>query len=176
MSVDEQNEEAPEASEAPAAPEAPAARTRTRRWILPAAVLLVVGLGLGVLGGVLLFGDASSNDATNGAAVECDEAQAVVDQSIGAIDEINQSETQDVSFFAAILVEQRAITFAMDAAPGCFSLDDRAGAVGLLEGIQALLAATANLPASAQSPVVEEPTVLEPTDVATSDPVTTAAP
>jgi hypothetical protein len=169
MGEDDQTEEAPEAP-------APATRPARPRWMLPAIVLFVVGLGLGLVGGVVLFDDSSSDDGGGPVApeVDCEEAQAVVDQAVASIDEINQSETQDVSFFAAILVEQRTITFAMDAAPSCFSLEERAGAVGLLDGIQALLDASAT--AAPSMPASEGPVVLEPTDSVPRDPATTEAP
>lgn len=93
--------------------------------------IFTLGLALGVLGGVILRD--RTRDAT------CDEAEEVVARSVENMEELNQAETQDQSFFAAVIVEQRAVTYAMDAASSCFSLDERAAAEGLLEGIRGLL-------------------------------------
>jgi hypothetical protein len=55
------------------------------------------------------------------------------------MDELNQTETQDRSFFAAMIVEQRSITYTMETESSCFPLAERAAAEGLLEGIRGLL-------------------------------------
>ena len=93
--------------------------------------VFALGLALGVVGGVVLRDRA--RDAT------CDEAREVVDRSLENMDELNQTETQDRTFFAAVIVEQRAITYTMGTASSCFPLADRAAAEGLLEGIRGLL-------------------------------------
>jgi hypothetical protein len=117
--------------------------------------VLAVGLTLGILGGIFLFDGGSDSDTAAGDAsvlpIDCDEARAVVDGSIAAIDEINTStEAQDTTFFVSILVEQRTMTFAMDAAPTCFTLQERAEAEGLIDGIRMLLS-TPTAPASNNS-------------------------
>ena len=93
--------------------------------------LFAIALTLGALGGVFLLDREPS--------VNCDEAREVVDTAVASMEEINQAEEQDQSFFAAIIVEQRAITYAMGAEPSCFSLTERAAAEGLLEGLRGLL-------------------------------------
>lgn len=105
-------------------------RTPYRR-IAAVIGIFALGLAFGVVGGVVLRDRA--RDAT------CEEAQEVVDQSVQNMEELNQAETQDQSFFSAVIVEQRAITYTMDTESSCFSLAERAAAEGLLEGIRGLL-------------------------------------
>lgn len=107
-----------------------APRQRLRRVALVTGVF-ALGLAVGVVGGVILRDRARDAD--------CDEAQEVVDRSVSTMEELNEAEIQDRSFFSAVIVEQRAITYTMETASSCFSLDERAAAEGLLEGIRALL-------------------------------------
>lgn len=105
-------------------------RTSAPRWAARIAAF-VVALALGVAAGAYL----NDRQATAG----CDEARDVVGAALATMAEINEIEVQDQSFFAALVVEQREITFTMGAAPRCFSLTERAEAEGLLEGISGLL-------------------------------------
>lgn len=93
--------------------------------------LFVAGLVLGALAGVFVL--------DRGTGANCDEARSVVDAAVENMEEINQAQEQDQSFFAAIAVEQRSVTYAMNAERSCFSLTERAQAEGLLEGIRGLL-------------------------------------
>ena len=106
---------------------------RRARRVTAYVALFAIGLTLGALGGVFLL--------DREPAAKCDEAREVVDTAVANMEEINQTEEQDRSFFAAIIVEQRAITYTMNAEASCFSLTERAAAEGLLEGIRGLLAA-----------------------------------
>lgn len=104
---------------------------RRRRRILAGTMIFVFGLLLGAVVGVVV------RDRMRDA--DCDEARAVVDRSVATMAELNETDSQDRSFYAAVIVEQRAITFAMEARPSCFSFAERAAAHGLLEGIRGLL-------------------------------------
>lgn len=78
-------------------------------------------------------------------ASDCQEAADVVAAANANIEQIVGSEQAGgVDYFAAILVEQRTITFAMEDVPDCFSLSARAMAAGLLEGVRNLLDAAAS--------------------------------
>lgn len=103
---------------------------RTRR-LVPMIALFVAGLLLGALGGVFLLDRAPS--------ANCDEARDIVGVALANMEQINEAEEQDQSFFAAISVEQRTVTYTMASEPSCFSLTERAQAEGLLEGIRGLL-------------------------------------
>lgn len=116
---------------------------------------LVLALVLGVVAGVFIGRGLADSEAPDGVPtagptttpVDCAEAVAVVDDANARIGGIVEDEAgQDVNYFAAILAEQRAIAYAMDAAASCFSLADRAGAAGLLAGMERLTQAAANLP------------------------------
>lgn len=115
-----------------------------RRWIVGLVALFAIGVGLGLLGGLYVFDEESddgrveNSDGATSEPVDCDEANAFIEEANAAMVTINEAEQQDLSFFAALIVEQRAITFAMDAAPSCFSLNERARAHGLLDGIRLL--------------------------------------
>lgn len=121
------------------------ARVKTGRWILALVVVFAVGLGLGLVGGLFVFDDddtvATSGDTATPEQpeVDCDEAQSVVDKSLGALEEIGATEEQDRSFYAAVLVEQSTIVYAMETAPSCFTLEERADAQGLFDGVKGLL-------------------------------------
>ncbi len=119
--------------------------------------MFLLGGVVGLLGGLLLGddGDASEAASTIEASVDCAEAEALVEGSATVMAAINESEVQDLGFFAALLVEQRKVVFAMEAAPSCFSLDDRADAQGLLEGIVILAQSSDQLPAQ-EAPVVDD--------------------
>ena len=70
----------------------------------------------------------------------CAQVRALVDESNADIATLtDETEIQSVSFYAAVLSEQRTITFVMNEQPTCFSLEERAAAAGLLDGVQALL-------------------------------------
>ncbi len=127
----------------------------SRAWIVVGVVvILAIGLGLGVAGGALLFGDDSGNDAANAAPTDevCAEAQAAVEVAREQLRGLNESASQDASFFAALIVEQRAITFTMDAEPSCFTIRERAEAAGFLEGVHALLDALGSSSGSSTPP------------------------
>ena len=110
--------------------------TMNRRVIVALIGVIVVGAILG-LGVALAVRDSNGSPSEE----DCAEAEAVIAASNERLGEISALETgQDASFFAAILVEQRTITFAMDAEPACFTLAERAGAEGLLAGVRALVA------------------------------------
>lgn len=137
----------------------------SKAWIVMGLVgMLVVGTGLGVAG-ALLFDDDGGSEQGSGVdasaastSEECGEARAVVDASLEAMRTLNESENQDASFFAALIVEQRTVTFAMDQADDCFTLQERAGAEGLLEGIHALLDALgSDIGAGSGQPTVPAP-------------------
>ncbi len=101
------------------------------------AAVFLVGL---VIGAVVFTALDDDVDPAAPTAEDCAEAMAVVDGSLVAIDEITASDaTQDESYFAAILVEQRTITFVMEERPDCFTLADRAGSAGFQRGVEALL-------------------------------------
>ncbi len=104
----------------------------SRRRVVAIGTIFVVGLAVGAVAALVVRGRADR--------VGCDAAHSVVDTSVERIQELNDTaEQQDQSFFAAVIVEQRTITYAMNAAPRCFTLSDRAGNEGLLEGLRALL-------------------------------------
>lgn len=127
----------------------------SKPWIVMVLVLtLAVGGTVGGVVGARWFGDDAADTADGApAAVDCDEAQGVVDDALERVAQINESEASDPSFYAALIVEQRSMVYAMDTSPSCFSLADRAGAVGLLEGIHSLLDAfTAAATGAASSP------------------------
>lgn len=105
---------------------------RDRRRMAAFVALFAIGLVLGALGGVFLLDREPS--------ASCDEAREVIDTAEATMEEItNQAEEQDRSFFAAIIVEHGAITYAMRSEPTCFSLTERAAAEGFLEGLRGLL-------------------------------------
>lgn len=111
----------------------------SKPWIAMSLVLtLAIGITVGVGVGALWFDD-DSDAADASISVDCDEAAGVVDAALARVEEIDASENRDPGYYAALIVEQRSIVFAMEAAPACFPLQDRAGAVGLLEGIHSLL-------------------------------------
>lgn len=123
-----------------------------RGAIAVAVVMFLLGGVIGLLGGLLLGEDGS--DGADGSAapssdvsIDCAQAEAVVEAAVAEMSAINETEVQDASFFAALLVQQRGITFAMDAAPTCFDLGDRAAAHGLLDGIAGLMQNSATLQA-----------------------------
>ena len=117
--------------------------------------LFVVGIALGILGGFFIFdGDSDSEPAE--AQIDCEESRAVVDLSGDTIEEINQTETQDATFFVAILIEQRTITYAMEDQPTCFTLQERAAAQGLLSGLEVLLQTPINPVATTSDGTSEE--------------------
>ncbi|NND75355.1 MAG: hypothetical protein HKN44_10150 [Ilumatobacter sp.] len=124
----------------------------SKPWIVMIVVLaIVVGVSAGV-GGTLLLSD-DSDDAAASGDVSCADAEAVVNAAAERVVEINESEGRDAPYYAALIVEQRATVYAMDVAPACFALADRAGAVGLLEGLHTLLdALTAGSSSAAQPP------------------------
>jgi hypothetical protein len=102
------------------------------RRVVAIGTVFVVGLAVGAFAALVVRARADR--------VGCDTAQSVVDASVDRITELNNTvEQQDQSFFAAVIVEQRTIVYAMDAAPRCFALSDRAANEGLLEGLRALL-------------------------------------
>jgi hypothetical protein len=103
----------------------------SRRAVVVRIAVLLAVLAVGFVGGV--YARDRQSDAS------CDTAREVVDNSLQTLEELNLTETQDQSFFAAVIVEQRTITYAMNAESRCFSLQERAGAEGLLEGIRGLL-------------------------------------
>jgi predicted alpha-1,6-mannanase (GH76 family) len=105
--------------------------------------VIVALIGVFAIGAALGLAVALAVRDSNGSPSEqdCAEAEAVIAASNERLGEISAVETeQDASFFAAILVEQRTIAFAMDAEPACFTLAERAGAEGLLDGVRALVA------------------------------------
>jgi len=102
------------------------------RHVVAIGTIFVVGLVVGAAVALVVRGRADR--------VGCDTAQSVVDTSVDRINELNDTaEQQDQSFFAAVIVEQRTITYAMDAARKCFTLSERAANEGLLEGLRGLL-------------------------------------
>lgn len=105
--------------------------SRRRPWTAAAVVLALLA---GVVIGVVL------RDRIGG--TDCSEARDIVDAASATMEELNETEAQDRSFLAAVIVEQRTITFTMRERPNCFSLTERATAEGLLEGIRGLLGAT----------------------------------
>ena len=109
--------------------------SRRGRRIATMAGILVLGLLLGV-GGVVVVDRVWNDDPSK---ADCEAARSLVDGSVKNMEELSTAEEQDKSFFAAMIVEQRTITYAMDAEPKCFSLQERAGAEGLLDGIRGLL-------------------------------------
>lgn len=126
--------------------EAPArSSARTGRpgapWALVAILTLIVGFAGGLLVGVILADDDSDEGADTGgaAAVDCETAQAGVQGAIDEMTALSDVEEQDATFFAAMIVQQRSITFLMETAPDCFSLQDRAAAEGLLAGFEGLI-------------------------------------
>ncbi|BAN00370.1 hypothetical protein [Ilumatobacter coccineus] len=109
--------------------------------IVGGVMLFVLGATIGLLGGLVLADDTAETPSASDA-IDCDEATDIVEAAITEIGVLETSPTQDAGFFAALIVEQRKVTFTMDAAPDCFTLADRAGANGLLAGIHALFDAS----------------------------------
>lgn len=114
--------------------------------VLAAAAGLVVGAGATY----------AIVDRDDGEGDDCEASIEVVNDAIERIDTINESEVQNSTFFAALIVEQRTITYAMEDASSCFSLLDRAAAAGLLDGLQGLLAAGVSAQAPPASPAETE--------------------
>ena len=119
--------------------------------------MFLIGGVIGLLGGLLLGDDADERVAapTSDVAIDCAEAEALVEGSAAAMETINESEVQNASFFAALVVEQSKAVFAMEAVPTCFSLEDRGGAQGLLDGLVVLAEASGPLSAQ-QAPAPED--------------------
>ena len=114
--------------------------TMNRRVIVALIGLFTVGAIVGI-SVALAVRDSTESEPTSPSEEDCEEADAVVAAANARLGEISAAETeQGASFFASVLVEQRTITFAMDAQPACFSLAERAGAEGLLDGVRALVA------------------------------------
>jgi hypothetical protein len=114
----------------------------SKRGIVVAIGVFAVGIVLGVLGGVYVVDDDSGATATTTTVAPevCAEARATVDAAADTIEQLSdESEVQDATFLTAILVEQRTMTFAMDFAPTCFTLQERASAEGLIDGLSVLL-------------------------------------
>ena len=113
-----------------------------RRVVVALIGVFVVGALIGVV--VALAAD-SSSDSDDGAAAptaeECAEAVTVVDAATVRFDTIAEAEAeQNATFLAALLTEQTAVAYVMEAEPECFSLADRASAAGLLGALEALIA------------------------------------
>ncbi len=112
-----------------------------RRVIAALIGVFAVGALIGV---VIALATQDSNDSAptpSSSEEDCAAARAVVAAANDSIADINAADSvADASFFAAVLAEQRTITFAMDAEPTCFALAERASAEGLLDGIRALVA------------------------------------
>lgn len=117
----------------------------TNRSVLALVAIFAVGITIGILGALALSDDDTA-DTTAPATIaqeDCGEAQDVVDDANQALEELGaETEIQDSSFFAAILVQQRTVTYAMEAAPSCFTLSERAGSEGLLMAITQLIGVT----------------------------------
>lgn len=146
-------------------------------WIVAGViVILIIGAGLGLAGGALLFDDDAGSEPPAAAPITvsedtCEEARAVVDAAQAEMTAINESDNQDASFFAALIVQQRSVTFVMDETADCFTLQERAAAIGLLDGIEALLAALGSTagsdgPASTVGDTIDAPTDTSPQDTA----------
>ncbi len=138
-----------------------------RRVIVSLIGVLVVGIVVGVVVGRAADGSNEADsppattitevdDSTEAGSpsptvseVDCAEAQSVVDGASANLSQINADANEpSANLFAALVVEQRTITFAMDARPECFDLAVRAANAGLLDGLT-LLAGAAELGAGA---------------------------
>lgn len=131
---------------------------RAGRPVLPVvvggAVVFLLGAVIGLLGGLVLADDEATEALPATDSATCDEANDIVEAAVAEMGVLDSSPVQDAGFFAALIVEQRKLTYVMDEVPDCFTLADRAGAHGLLAGIDALLdaatfdAATSDAPSS----------------------------
>lgn len=137
-----------------------------------------------LLGGVVGVVVGRAGDDDGGAVVvsteeECAEAQAVVDDANEELAAIGQtSAAQDRTYFSAVIVQLRTIEVAMQERPDCFTLAERAGAAGLVNGVELLGGGTPEA-SPGDAPTVVDPAIdpsgggEEPVTTATTAPETT---
>ena len=128
-------------SEPPAAAVTPtAAPSRTGApWPIVAVLALVCGAAIGLLVGLLVADDDGESAAEQTTRADCEQARAIVSGAGDEMAALSDTDVQDATFFSAMIVQQRSVTYAMDDAPTCFTLQDRAAANGLLAGLEGLL-------------------------------------
>lgn len=115
-------------------------RVMNRRVVVALIGVFVVGALIGVL--VALAANSSSDaESDPPSADDCADAVSVVDAAGERFADVASTPAeQDATLLAALLTEQAIIAYAMEAEPGCFSLEERATAAGLLDALEALIA------------------------------------
>lgn len=107
-------------------------------WIALCTATLALGLVVGVVIGLAVDDDGDAG----GPEVSCADARAEVNEALDAMEGIDLGESASRSDYAAMVSEQRSVTFVMDAAPECFTLGERADAEGLLDALRTFLSSS----------------------------------
>jgi len=124
-----------------------------RRVVVALIGVFVVGALIGVVVALAANSSSDSDEPAAPSEAVCAEAAAVVDGANERFRTIASAEAEpDATFLAGLLTEQGAIAYVMEAEPECFSLADRAAAIGLRGAIEALIAVSEIVPAEAPPP------------------------